>query len=192
MISLNEISSAVYGAWRLAHFDRRGMAHFDRTIDGFWRSFTAAVFVLPAEVILLAVMAAQDDAAILQDVATWRLVAIWAISYVIGWVAFPLVMVFISELLERREQYIGFIVASNWSTIIQAVVIVPAVLVYIGGGVAGLLLYVAVQMAVFVYAWFITRTALDIPGLPAAGVVLLSFVIELVITTVCNNLILRG
>ena len=192
MITLNEVSSAIYGAWRLAHFDPRGMVHFDLSPGGFWRSFFAAVIVLPAEIILLVVVMLQGDAATLQAAPLWRVVAIWAIAYVIGWAAFPLVMVGIADALDRRERFIGFIVAANWSTTVQAVVIVPAVIVSISGGFAGFLLYVAVQVAVFAYAWFITKTALDIGGFPAAGVVMLSFVIELVIAGSSDVLIARS
>ena len=192
MITLNQVSSAIYGAWRLAHFDPSGMVHFDQSIGGFWRSFFAAVIVLPAEIILLTVLMSQSDAETLQAAPLWRVVAIWAIAYVIGWAAFPLVMVGITDTLDRRDRYIGFIVAANWSTIIQAVAIVPAVIISVSGWFAGFLLYVAVQVAVFAYAWFITKTALDITGLPAAGVVLLSFVVELVIAGGSDMLIARS
>ncbi len=42
MPSLGEVAAALFGAWRLMRFDKGGMAWFDVSIAGFWRSFLAA------------------------------------------------------------------------------------------------------------------------------------------------------
>ena len=46
MITAREVSYGLFGAWRLAHLDRRGMEYFDTSIDGFWRSFWAAAWAM--------------------------------------------------------------------------------------------------------------------------------------------------
>ena len=43
-----EVLSALYGAYRLAWFDVSGMTFLNLTVEGFWRSFFAAVLVAPA------------------------------------------------------------------------------------------------------------------------------------------------
>ena len=60
MLSLAEIGPALYGAWRLAHFDPDGMRYFDRSIAGFWRSFRVALLGAPLWIIILAVNLAAD------------------------------------------------------------------------------------------------------------------------------------
>jgi len=45
--SAREMMYALYGAYRLARFDAGGMRYFDASIDGFWRSFFAAVLIAP-------------------------------------------------------------------------------------------------------------------------------------------------
>ena len=55
MISAQQTFTALYGAYRLARLDTGGMKFFDQTIDGFWRSFYAAVIVAPLFILFLAV-----------------------------------------------------------------------------------------------------------------------------------------
>ncbi len=43
------------GALRLARFDAGGMAAFDVSFEGFWRSFWAAGLVLPLYIFFLAI-----------------------------------------------------------------------------------------------------------------------------------------
>ena len=43
MISLREVITALYGAYRLARFDPGGLGFYEVTVQGFWRSFFAAV-----------------------------------------------------------------------------------------------------------------------------------------------------
>ena len=42
-----EVRLAMIGALRLARGDRGGLSCFDRSLDGFWRSFRAAVISYP-------------------------------------------------------------------------------------------------------------------------------------------------
>ena len=42
-----EVASSLYGAWRLACLDESGMGYFNISVEGFWRSFFAAVLLAP-------------------------------------------------------------------------------------------------------------------------------------------------
>ena len=44
---------ALTGALRLARGDRGGLSCFDRSLDGFWRSFRAAAITYPLYLVLL-------------------------------------------------------------------------------------------------------------------------------------------
>ena len=48
-----EVLHSLYGAYRLAFLDRSGMSHFNLSVDGFWRSFFAAVLVAPGFALLV-------------------------------------------------------------------------------------------------------------------------------------------
>ena len=41
MIPLTGALRALYGAYRLVLLDKSGFIYFDKSISGFWRSFTA-------------------------------------------------------------------------------------------------------------------------------------------------------
>ncbi len=180
MLSLAEIGPALYGAWRLAHFDADGMRYFDRSLAGFWRSFRVSVLAAPLWVVILAVNLAQSRIA-----GGWpRLVVAELIGYVIGWVAFPLAAFYLARLIYREREYTGFIVALNWAVLIQLAVMTPAHLIA-GTGLLPVGLSLAVvliaEVATLIYEWFITRTALRLSSLGAVGFVLVDFVIGVLV-----------
>ena len=189
MIAARDIAFGLFGAWRLAHFDSSGMQYVDDTVEGFWKSFFAAVIALPGYGALRAIAMVSNPEAL--PTASWpRTVAVFAIAYVIAWTSFPVVMTVVAEILDRRDQFIRLIVAYNWSAVIQVAVLLPvAVLVAAGGGGASVLLYFAVMAAIMVYLWFIVRTALDVPGPTAAALVGLDFVINLLINGVVDVMV---
>jgi len=108
------------GSWRLFRFDARGMALLDRTEAGFWQSFWCAALVAPPYVLLLYLRAdaeaamAQRMGLVVADPPFWRVAAIETIAYLIGWVAFPLVMAYLVPLLDRGQRYFAYIAAYNW------------------------------------------------------------------------------
>jgi len=180
MLNLAEIGSALYGAWRLARFDADGMRYFDRSLVGFWRSFRVAVLAAPFTALLIALQLSTMRV----DGGWFRILAGESIAYVIGWVAFPLLAYYLTEAIDRRAQYLGFIVAYNWSTLIQLAVVLPAAMISRSGilpGGLGEAVSFASNIAVLVYEWFIVRTALGLPGFGAAGVVLADVVISVLI-----------
>jgi hypothetical protein len=186
-----EIAAGAYGAWRLALFDPAGMQWFDRSIEGFWRSFRVAALVAPAYALLLYLHDLSGSPP--PDLA--RYLVVQAIAYVVMWVAFPLVMAHLAPIIDRDAEYLGFVVAYNWSTILQMAVLLPLAFLLAGrtepGGPASLLA-LAGQLALLVYEWFIVKTALRLGGFAATGLVLLDFVLSLLIGSVTDHLAVYG
>ena len=56
-----EVRLAMIGALRLARGDRGGLAGFDRSVDGFWRSFRAAVISYRLYLVLLSMRMAVAE-----------------------------------------------------------------------------------------------------------------------------------
>jgi hypothetical protein len=185
MIASGEVATALTGAWRLARLDARGLALFDATPDGFWKSFAAACIALPGDAIIYMLARSRLEAPL------WREVAIGLIVYAISWVAFPLAMAGICELIDRRARYIGFIVAANWGKVLQTALMTPLALLSLYGGSAALLLYFAGFVAVLAYGWYIARTALQVDGFTAGGLVLFSVLLDLFITGFGDVLLIR-
>jgi len=176
MLSLAEISPALYGAWRLAHFDARGLGYFDRSMNGFWRSFRVAVLAAPLWAVILGVNLAQMHIG-----ASWaRVVIAETIGYVVGWVAYPLAAFYLTGFIDRQREYIGLIVALNWAELPMLALLMPAHVIA-GTGLlplgASFTLVVGAVIACLVYEWFITKTALDLSGLGAVGFVVVDYVI---------------
>lgn len=187
-LTARETVYSIFGAYRLAMLDKTGLNYLDRSPEGAIRSFNAALIVLPAYAVLV-VLRLWD---VLPDVSLLRFITVEGLAYVISWSAFPLVMFYISGLLDRSERYFDFLSAYNWSAVIQMGVYLPVVAVADSGlmptGVdEGLVL--AVTMLVLMYQWFIARTTLDINGGSAAGVVLLDMILAVFITGVSDGML---
>ena len=185
-----EVQLAVGGALRLARGDPRGLGFFDTSIDGFWRSFRAAVICYPLFLILLGfrVSTARWQAAGLMPI-----VIVETIGYVISWVAFPLLMLPLSRWLGREERFLPFMVAYNWSQVPQtALFVILAV-----GAASGLLpralsqfADLAAAVAVLLYEWYIARVALAVSSSQAVPVVLLDLVLGSVLSRITEALYL--
>jgi hypothetical protein len=178
LLTLAEIGPATFGAWRLACRDPNGMRYFDTSLEGFWRSFYVAILAAPFTGLLIYFNLTGTGVKVAGD--WFHILAGETIGYVIGWTAFPLAMFYLSEAIGRRDKYLGFIVAYNWSTVVQLAVILPPAFIYWLGVLPHLpavLLLAAGNIALLLYEWFIVRTALSLPGLAAAGIVALDQVV---------------
>ena len=183
MIDLRAASAGLTGAWRLARLDPGGMRYFDATLDGFWRSFQAAIVAAPFYLLLL-LLSTQDHPLSADPV---RAALVEVIGYVINWTAFPLAAWYMARALHCTHRYLGFIVAYNWSTVLQVLAFIPIALLSVTDLVPDdlvIILAFLVTGATIYYRYFIARTALGIEALPALGFVALDFVIGLLLDKV--------
>ncbi|MCG8361408.1 MAG: hypothetical protein MI920_38115 [Kiloniellales bacterium] len=186
--SVSETFYSLYGAWRLLLFDRSGWDHFDKSIEGFWKSFFAAVLVAPPTAIMIAVRLSDLD----YSAGPLRLLLVECLAYVISWTAFPVIMHALAPGLGRASAYVGFIVAFNWAKVIQTAIYLPIVLLSAAGFLPEAitsLLYVFAMVAVLGYQWFVTRTALDLSGAGAAGIVALDLIVGLVLIDISDGML---
>jgi hypothetical protein len=158
---LQEIRTALLGTLLLARGDARGLANFDASLGGFWRSYRAAAISYPLYLALTLWRAESPS---------WRVMLVETIGYVVSWTAFPLVMLSLCRRLDRDDHFFGFMTAYNWCQVPQivlfsAIAAVEAVGI-VGEGPAAALGLIAAA-AVLVYEWFVARVALDV-SVPAA------------------------
>jgi len=188
MLRLHDLSAGINGAWQLAWADPRGLAHFDASERGFWLSFWAAVIAAPAYalVVAISVVGAEDASAPPVDDLRRRLVE--GIAYVIGWTAFPLAMITVADRLGRGQFYARYIVANNWGGLLEMTAFLPAVAV--GASAPALsVLPALVAIAMFVYQWFIARTALELTSRQALIPVTVNFAIGVAVALVARALL---
>ena len=183
---IGEISSSLYGTIRLAFGDKNGMSYFNISHLGFWRSFTAAIIVAPIFTLLLNVRYAVSDS----DINFPRFVAIYVIAYVIGWIAFPLIINYITNMLGNGQKFVRYIVIYNWASVLQNFIYLPfAILVEIHliHGTAATLIGLCLLGLVFLYTYFITKTALEVSVGIAAGIVVLDLILSIIISAITQR-----
>jgi hypothetical protein len=172
-----EIGYAVRGLWRLLQFDPSGLAYFDRTIAGFWRSFRVALLIAP----LYAILIPQRLEDIQPTVGWQQVMVIEILTYIVSWLLYPTVAFELCRWLNRPAEYPGYITVYNWSAVILMTATVLVKLPTLAGvassdssDVLGIIIY----HLFYVYLWFIARTSLKTNPLPAIGLIFVDYVLS--------------
>ncbi|KJS37491.1 MAG: hypothetical protein VR70_12440 [Rhodospirillaceae bacterium BRH_c57] len=187
-----ETAGALYGLMRLIRLDAGGLAFFNATYRGFWNSFWVAAAILPLHLLQAVIHFGQSEHITVGPVTYF---ALELESYVIGWTLYPLVMVWVSGLIDRRQSFYAFMVPYNWFQLVVAAVILP--LSILGGlgliprEAASLLMLMAAS-AVLLYMGFLAHKALKVSGFTAFGVVLLDVLLSFLVNGTINQMVMGG
>lgn len=176
------------GCLRLAKGDRGGLACFDRSLDGFWRSFFSGVLCYPLYLVLLTMRVSAGEWAAAGGL---RIVLVETIGYVIAWTAFPLIMLSVSRWIGRQHRFFDFMVPYNWSQVPQSVLFVLVGLqseTGILGDSAGQAIEAAAAVAVLVYEWYIARVTMETSGAAATLVVLVDLLLGVIVSRAAGSL----
>ena len=167
-----EILAALYGVWRLMRLDPSGMTWFNLSIEGFWRSFFAAVPVAPFFALLVYVdLSAHPDA-----IDVGRAAMVTVVVYGLSWALVPLAAIGVTKMLDLSGGYLPLIIAYNWTSLPQILVQTVVSLIGFTGLVPDVLsgfLMFAVVVYILVLEWFVVRTSLQTTTATAIGIVLL-------------------
>lgn len=171
-----EIVNALYGAIRLMKFDVAGRSYFNYTVEGFWRSFVAAILAFPIFLALTFVHVWSFEGPIFQEV---QLVVL---RYATGWLVYPLVVLVLVKVLNRTANYVAYIITINWLAVPQwALACAVGALGHATGPDIGNLLAVFLLMLLVYYDFFVTRIVLDLTTGRAAMVVLIGMLVAMVL-----------
>ena len=179
---------ALAGSLRLARGEPGGLSCFDRSLDGFWRSFRAAVICYPLYLLLLSMRVSVGD---WQRSGGGRIVVVETIGYVVAWVAFPLLMLTVTRWIGRAHRFFDFMVPYNWCQVPQSALFVAVGLVSAGGMLgtrASAAIEISAAIATLIYEWFVARVALDTTGAVAVFVVLVDLVLGVFISRITGGL----
>ncbi len=187
MPGLAEIVRALYGTLRLARLDAGGMAYFETTPDGFWRSFYAYALMAP----VYGLFRLQRHLSAPVEVEGFRIVMVEAATYAVIVAAFPLAMAYFCRAIDRSDRYIGYIVALNWSVILQLAVQMPVAMLRMSSEVGGLAdaLSSLVLLLIMIYLWFVARTALQVSALLAILPVAIDFLLSEIVFVMGDGVI---
>lgn len=183
MITRAEIAAGITGAFRLARRDPGGLDCFDSSPYGFWRSFWAAALVAPAFIII------DLLAGTLNTDTGFHALAVKLIGYVIDWTLFPVVMITIVDSLGKWPLYTRYIVAYNWSAVVQMAVLLPVAIMAVSApSHATMLIAQAVTIVLLVYRAYVAHVALAVNLGTAAGIVLLDVLLAGLLRVVSDRL----
>ena len=191
MISLREASLALSGAFRLARFDANGALFFVPTVASFWNSFWVLAAIIPLHTVLLALVWQVRQ----PDVSLTYFIAIDIAASAVSWLGFFLVMFHISEWIGRGQRFLSFAIATNWTSLCIAALVIPVEIASLTGILTGdlLSLFLAVGFLYrFLLPWFVARHALNLSVLGAFGVVMLDVLIMVIITTITYPMMFPG
>ena len=181
-----ETLQSLQAAWRLACFEAKGLAQFNISVDGFWRSFFAAVVALP--IYALALIPQLDQAA---DGTLFLIVE--SIHYAAAWIAFPLLMIPVARFLRLTPRYIPYIIAVNWTSVLQLVLFLPLNMLALAGSLQGegaAFLFTLALTLSCIYRYFVARVALETTLGTALALVALDVVVGLLLTGLFDQLYL--
>ncbi len=176
-----EFVYVLHGLRRLVQFDIGGLGYFDRSIEGFWRSFRVALLIAPFSAIII-----PYELELIKPTVGWPHIMLTEIlSYIVGWVLYPTVAYEICRFMSRETEYPGYIVVYNWSTLLlvaaEVLVWLPT-LMGITAAETSHSLHLLVDHIYLVYLWFIARAALRIDAFSAIGMVFTDYVLSLVLS----------
>jgi hypothetical protein len=176
MPTIVEFVYVLRGLRRLIQFDVGGLGYFDRSIEGFWRSFRVALLIAPLYSIIIPL-----DLELIKPTAGWQHIMITEIlAYIVSWLLFPLVAYEICRLIGREAEYPGYIVVYNWSKMLlvsaQVLVWLPTLMGVMTAETSHSLDRI-VYLIFLIYLWFIARAALRLDPFSAIGMVFTSFVL---------------
>lgn len=191
MLTLRETSYALFGAWRLAHFDLQGTVYFDRSRQGALRSFWVAAILVPPYAVLVLLHLAEQPIAV-----SWAaLIVIHTLGYVIAWTAFPVAMSWVSRVLDRDQEFFGYLAMYNWAQVLTIVPVLAITAMRVGNTLPQSvmeLLGLTVDLGILVYGWFIARAGLRIGPFSAIGIVALDVLLSQLIWEITDSVAAGG
>ncbi len=188
MITAAETVRSVFGAYRLARFDRNGLSFLDGTPAGAARSFYCALLLLPPLVIMRDISYGWMNIAPSFE----SILLVEPISYVVRWAAFPVAISFLVHPMGRQQQFCQFVSAYNWSSVIWIVVLFPLFVLTDGGifsETAGFFLIHLARILLLIYEGYVIRVSLGTSTAVAVALVAADFLLSLQIAGWTNSLL---
>jgi len=187
LISIGEIRAALDGSWLLLRNRPEGMAFFDQSIQGFWRSFLVILLLVP--VFLVSGLAEKQFyfAENLFHPDAFPNGDFWLAQFaglVIDWVTLPVLLAVLAVPIGISQRYVPFIVVRNWTSLLASVPYMLTYLLFLLGVISPgitVLLSLTCLMVVIWYRYLVARIALQATISLAIGVVVLDVVLTLII-----------
>ncbi len=194
MISMSEIRAALDGSWLLLRNRPEGMAFFDQSIHGFWRSFQVVFLLIPA--FLLSGLSEKQlyFAENMFHPEGFPNQAFWtaqALGLGIDWIALPLILAALAAPIGISQRYVPFVVVRNWTSLLASIPFMITYMLFLLGVVSSgiaVLLSLTCVLVVLWYRYLVARIALHASISLAIGIVVLDILLSLVIAEIVGIL----
>lgn len=165
MPTREEVMRALTGTLLIARQDPHAEDCFDFTVEGFWKSFFAAVVGLPFFLVLV-----LHELFVIGPESPLSALAARLVSYALDWPVFALAAALLVRLVGLGQRYVPLVVMVNWATVPQLAVMAATVVLVLllPASLAPFLLVVALTTVLF-YRWTVMRRALGGLGGTAFG-----------------------
>lgn len=182
-------SSAIAGAIELLLGKRAGLGRFDLSADGFWNSFTAALYAVPLYAFVIAgdwqMLSMQA-----QPPALSTLILVRFIELALDFAAVPVVLALLARRLKITRSYGTFVIVRNWAML---VILAPQTVVSLLFGFGWLpndavaLLSLVIIVIALIYSYRITRWTLNWSPGAAVGLVAAELVLGQIVISLING-----
>lgn len=162
MLSVDETSSSLTGAWRLMLGKADGLRLLDLSADGFWNSFFAIVVAAPAMIVGWVGTANEIGD---PNAFAGRLGMLIRLATVdLGsWLLPLVVLALVASLAGIGDRFVHYVVASNWASAITAWMMLPSALIRLflpSGNPFAELVWLVLVVLSLVLTWRMTNAAI--------------------------------
>lgn len=189
MPSLNEVIRGTYAAWRIALRDPQAVTWLDDTFPGVWKSFSAAALAAP----YYAFATWQQLAGLSSISADFpAIILVESICYILGWLIFPLLVHHFCLVTHREHLFPRFLVALNWSALVQMIVLLPLALLDASQLISAdwqNAVYLAVGLLLYVYLGMIIRDTLELSAAGVVGLVICCILVDAALLATAQNIL---
>jgi len=185
MISVREALWSLQGSWLLLRNRPEGLAWFDLSIGGFWRSFGAIAFIIP--MFWLSSMAEQKLILTESDVSPEALAEtyFWVSRFFalgLDWVALPLLLAALAGPIGISQGYAPFIAVRNWTSLFISIPYAVVALLFLANILSSgftVLFWMIILIGALWFRFVIARITLQCGLGLALGIVLMDFLLSL-------------
>lgn len=194
MLTREEIVQSLTGAFEIFLDRPNAMRHFNVSVTGFWRSFSAIALVAPIYALsaLAERQVALTDAlhAAQFDDGLFSLNKILALG--IDWITLPLLLALIAGRIGIAGTYPAFIIARNWGSVLATIPFGIVGVLFVSGVIdaeAADILSLGMLFIVLRYNYLIARRALEVSIGFAVVLVVADFALSMLIAGAVDGVI---
>lgn len=174
---LPEMYRSVFGCYRFARADQNAFQFFNISVEGFYRSFAAMLFILPVISIYSYFLARMTDA----NVSVLQVMVTETIVTALSWGLYLSTLYVLTRYFNVAENFSVFVIVYNWSQVFFALIWLPLsflALTQVSQEAAAILSMIFI-MASYFYLWYILVRSLAVSAATAIGFAALEFLISL-------------